>query len=249
MTAALAGKVALVTGAGRRLGRAIAAALGEAGARVALHYHAAAAGAESLAATLCAGRAEAARVFQADLRDAAAAQALPGRVVAEMGRLDALVNSAAVMERQPLGSVTPEAWDAVLDLNLRAYFFTVQGAADALRAARGHVVNVSDLSAHHPWPGYLPHSASKAAVEALTRGLALALAPDVAVNAVAPGAVLLPEGWGADAAADIVRTTPLKRLGRPDDVIGAILYLLGTEYVTGTTLFVDGGRHLRPGER
>jgi pteridine reductase len=244
VTTSLTGKVALVTGAGRRVGRAIAEGLGRAGARVAIHYHSAAAGARELATALSAHDSAVAAVFEADLEDAAAAEALPREVARQMGRLDIVVNSASVMMRQPLGTVTPEAWDKVHHLNLRAYFFVSQGAADALRAARGKLVNISDLSAVEAWPGYLPHATSKAGVETLTRGLARALAPEVCVNAVAPGAVLLPEAWGREEEEAIVRTTPLRRLGSPADVVAAVLYLVTADYVTGTTLVVDGGRHL-----
>ncbi|HEX9691565.1 MAG TPA: SDR family oxidoreductase [Gemmatimonadales bacterium] len=237
----LTGRVALVTGAGRRVGQAIAEAIGAAGARVAIHYHRSDAGAQALAQRLAGAVA-----FQADLRDAHAAQDLPGRVAADMGRLDILVNSASVMERQVFGSVSPEEWDAVMQLNLRAYFFTAQGAAPELRRRHGQIVNISDMSARQPWPGYLVHSASKAAVEHLTRGLAVVLAPEVRVNAVAPGAVLLPDAWGAERREAIVRTTPLGRLGSPTDVAGAVRYLLGAEFTTGTTLTVDGGRYLMP---
>lgn len=248
MTAELTGRVALVTGAGRRVGRAIGEGLGRAGARVAVHYHTSREGAESLVADLNRNRGDVAesQAFQADLRDARAAAELPRRVVEAMGRLDVVVNSASVMVRQPFGTVTPEEWDAVLAINLRAYFFVAQGAADALRASRGKIVNISDLSAFEAWPGYLPHSVSKAGVETLTRGLARVLAPEVCVNAVCPGPVLLPDSWGPDEAQAIVAGTPLKRLGSPADVAEAVLYLVSADYVTGTTLFVDGGRHLAP---
>jgi pteridine reductase len=163
-----------------------------------------------------------------------------------LGRLDVVVNSASVMIRQPFGTVTPQAWDDVLNVNLRAYFFVAQGAFAALKAAHGALINISDLSAIEAWPGYLPHSASKAGVDALTKGLARALAPEVRVNAIAPGAVLLPDEWGEQEAEEIVRTTPLRRLGSPADVVRAVEYLIEADYTTGTTLVVDGGRLLAP---
>jgi pteridine reductase len=237
----LDGKVVLVTGAGRRVGRALAEAMGADGARVAVHYNQSAQGATEVADGLTD-----ARLFQADLRDAEAAQALPARVAEEMGRLDVLINSASVMAHHDFGSITPEGWDAVMQINARAYLFTSQGAAPALTASRGQIVNISDMSARQPWPGYLVHSASKAAVENLTRGLAVVLAPEVRVNAVAPGAVLLPDEWGDDRREEIVRTTPLARLGSPADVVGAVRYLLHADFATGTTVTVDGGRYLEP---
>jgi pteridine reductase len=238
----LAGRVALVTGAGRRLGRAIAAGLGARGMTIAIHHHQSSAGAEELQRDLIAsgGKAE---CFAADLRDAHAARALPGRVVASLGRLDVLVNSAAVMVRLPVAETTPEAWDDIFALNLRAGFFCAQGAAPALKAARGKIINLADIGGLEPWANYAAHSISKAAVVMLTRTLAVALAPEVTVNAIAPGAVLIPDEWNADAARHLERTTPLRRLGAPADIVAAVLYLLeGGDYVTGETLVVDGGR-------
>ncbi len=237
----LDGKVALVTGGGRRVGRAIVEALAGRGASVAIHYHSSSSAAGKLRARL-----DRAATFQADLRDARAAEELPRRVAAELGRLDVVVNSASVMIRQELGSVTPDDWDLVHDTNLRAYFFVAQGAADALEAARGTLINISDLSAIEAWPAYIPHSSSKAGVDALTKGLARAMAPDVRVNAIAPGAVLLPDDWGQAEADEIIRTTPLRRLGSPADVVRAVEYLIDADYTTGTTLVVDGGRLLAP---
>ena len=228
-----------MTGAARRVGRAIAEDLAQGGARVAIHFSASADDAVSVQ------RATGGQLFQADLRDAAAAQALPARVIAGMGRLDVVVNSAAVMLRQPFGEVSPAAWDEVLNLNLRAGFFVAQGAATALRAARGRVVNISDVAGLTPWPAYLPHSVSKAGVEMLTRGLARVLAPEVTVNAIAPGPVLLPDSWTAEAARRTVESTPLGRLGTPADVTAAVRFLLDADYMTGTTLVVDGGQMMR----
>jgi len=237
--------VALVTGAGVRVGAAIARGLAALGCHVAVHYHRSAGpAAETAAAVRAAGRETA--LVQADLADAAAALAVGARVVEALGRLDIVINSAAVMERQPMERVTPESWDRTLDLNLRAPFFVVQGSLDALRRARGQVVNIADVSAYRPWPGYLPHSVSKAGLVMLTRVLARALAPDVRVNAVAPGPVLLPPGWGAEETADTLTRVPLERLGSPSDVVQAVRYLLQSgDFVTGTTLVVDGGELLR----
>lgn len=240
----LRGRVALVTGAGRRLGRAMAAALASRGMTLAIHHHASSAGASELRDEIVrsGGRAV---CFPADLTDASAAQALPQRVVRELGGLDVLVNSAAVMHRLRFDETTPEQWDAILDLNLRSIFFCTQGAAPALRAARGKVVNLADLSGVQPWPGFAAHSISKAGVVMLTKVMARSLAPDVTVNAIAPGAVLVPDEYDADERERLARSTPLRRLGNPADVIAALLYLLeGGDFVTGEVLVVDGGRHL-----
>jgi pteridine reductase len=241
----LRGRVALVTGAGRRLGLAMARALADRGMTLAIHHHASAVGAGALRDEIVA-RGGKARCFAADLADPAAAVELPRRVAAELGRLDVLVNSAAVMRRIPFEETTPEQYDEVLDLNLRSVFFCTQGAAPALRAARGKVVNMADLSGVQPWPGFATHSISKAGVVMLTRVLALALAPEVTVNAIAPGAVLVPEEYDAEERERLARATPLGRLGDPADVTAALLYLLeGGDFVTGEVVTVDGGRHLR----
>lgn len=241
----LAGRVALVTGAGRRLGSAFARALASRGARVALHHNVSAAGAAELAEAIRAAGGEA-ECFAADLTDAAAARALPARVAERFGGLDVLVNSAAVMHHVDFESTTPELYDQVLDLNLRGAFFCAQGAAAHLRAAKGKIVNLADLGGLEPWPGYAAHSVSKAGVVMLTKVLARALAPEVTVNALAPGTVLVPDDYDAATRARLAESTPLRRLGTPDDAVRALLYLLeGGDFVTGEVLVVDGGRILR----
>jgi pteridine reductase len=241
----LRGRVALVTGAGRRLGRAMARGLAERGMTLAIHHHASATGANELREEIL-GAGGRAACFSADLTDAGAARALPQRVVKELGGLDVLVNSAAVMHRLGFEETTPEQWDSILDLNLRSVFFCTQGAAPALRAAHGKVVNLADLGGLQPWPGFAAHSISKAGVIMLTKVMARSLAPDVTVNAIAPGAVLVPDEYDNEERERLVRSTPLRRLGSPSDAVSALLYLLeGGDFVTGEVLVVDGGRHLR----
>lgn len=240
----LHGRVALVTGGGIRVGRALAVALGAQGMHVAVHHHASDAGARETA-RLIADAGGAATLVRADLTDAAAPPRLIDDVVRALGGLDVLVNSAAVMERTPFGAVTAEAWDAMMALNLRAPFFLTQAAAPHLAKARGAVLNIADLAAFETWPAYVPHGISKSGVVQMTRALARVMAPDVRVNAIAPGTVLLPADWTDEDAERMRSTTPLARLGSPDDVVGAALYLLGADYVTGETLIVDGGRHVR----
>ncbi|HEX3273378.1 MAG TPA: SDR family oxidoreductase [Gemmatimonadales bacterium] len=240
----LRGRVALVTGGGRRLGLAMARALAGRGAALAIHYHSSSEGATALRDEIAASGGRAA-CFAADLTDAEAAAELPRRVVRELGGLDVLVNSAAIMDRRSFEATTPAGWDATLDLNLRSVFFCTQGAAPALRAARGKVVNLADLSGLEPWPGFAAHSISKAGVIMLTRVLARVLAPEVTVNAIAPGAVLVPEAYDADERERLARAAPLRRLGSPADVTEALLYLLErADFVTGEVLAVDGGRHI-----
>ena len=241
----LDGAGALVTGAGTRIGQAIAIGLAQSGCDVAIHYHGSADGAEDTArAVRAAGRR--AELFQVDLTDARAARGLAADAARRLERLDVLVNSAAIMVQERLEDVTPESWNATFDLNLRAMFFVSQGAIPPLRRSKGKIVNMADIAGLEPWPGYVPHCISKAGVIMLTKGLARALAPDIAVNAIAPGAVLLPDGWDRQASDHIRETTPLKRLGAPADVVAAVRFLLeSTDYVTGTILVIDGGRLIR----
>jgi len=241
----LRGRNALVTGAGQRIGRAIAYGLIRRGVNVAIHYLRSEHGAK---ATMMEGEVAGVRVamLKADLGDAAAAEALPARAAEALGGgLDVAVLSAATMERRPLAEVTPADWDRVMDVNLRGTFFTAKGAAAVMGERGGAIVALADLAAFQHWRDYPVHSVSKAGLVALTELLAKTLAPRIRVNAVAPGAVLLPEGWDAASRAKLVASTPLGRLGTPDDVVRAVLFLLENDYLTGTTLVVDGGRLLR----
>jgi pteridine reductase len=240
----LLGRVALVTGAGVRLGRAIAVGLGARGARVAVHYNSAAAGGDETAAIIRAAGGEA-RTFGADLSDPAAATALVNTVADAFGGLDVLINSAGIMERHPVAEVTPAIWDKTFAINLRAQFFTSQAAAARMPEQGGVIVNMADLAAFEAWTAYVAHCVSKAGVVALTRALAHALAPRVRVNAVAPGAVLLPEGFDKTFTDRLIFTTPLKHLGSPDDVVRTVIFLIESDYITGETVIVDGGRHVR----
>jgi pteridine reductase len=237
-------RVALVTGAGHRVGRAIALGLARNGVRVAVHYNETADGAHEVAETIRANGGDAFAIG-ADLRDPAAAGRLVDETAAHWGVLDVLVNSAGIMRKTPVADVTPADWDAVFAVNLRAPFFVAQAAARVMGDRGGVIVNISDLAGLETWRDYIPHGISKAGVIQMTRALAHALAPHIRVNAIAPGAVLLPAVWDEAAAAHLVATTPLRRLGSPEDVVGAVLYLIQADYVTGDTLVVDGGRHVR----
>ncbi len=240
----LAGRLALVTGAGHRVGRAIAEGLAARGMHVAVHYNASEAPARETAHSIAALglRAE---VFQSNLAERGAPAALVGAVSDTMGEIAVLVNSAAVMVRTPWDTVTESEWDDMFALNLRAAFFVAQAAALRMSERGGAIVNIADLAAFETWPDYVPHGITKAGVVQMTRALARVLAPSIRVNAVAPGAVLLPAAW-KDADGDRLNaTTPLHRLGSPADVVGAVLYLLDADYVTGETIIVDGGRHVR----
>ena len=240
----LTDRIALVTGAGRRVGRAIATALGSRGMHVAVHFNASASGARETAKEIerAGGKAT---LFQADLSQPAMPRTLVDEVAASLGALDVLVNSAAIMQRTPLDSITPAEWDAMFAINSRAPFFASIAARRHMAARGGAIVNIADLAALETWPAYIPHGLSKAVVVQMTRNLARTLAPSVRVNAVAPGVIMLPEGWSAETGERLRQTTPLKRLGSVNDVVGAVIYLLEADYVTGETIVVDGGRHIR----
>ncbi|MEP6620704.1 MAG: SDR family oxidoreductase [bacterium] len=240
----MSGRVALVTGAGRRVGRAIAVALGAKGMRVIVHYNESADGAlETVRLIESAGGSAA--IAKGDLTDTTACEALVDAVARDHGELHTLVNSAAVMVRTPIGEVTANAWDAMFALNTRAPFFLSQRAAPHLRVARGCIVNIADMAAFETWKGYVPHGMTKAAIVQMTRALAHALAPEIRVNAIAPGVVLLPEGFDEASAEHLRRSTPLQRFGTPEDVAQAVLYLIAADFVSGEIIRVDGGRHVR----
>lgn len=239
----LAGRVALVTGAGHRVGRALAVALGARGMRVGVHFRSDSDQAEATCRLVEQAGGEA-HPFRANLADADAPAQTVDAVARHFGAFDVLINSAAVMVRTPVGEVTTDEWDAMFAINLRAPFFCAQAAA-ARMPESGAIVNIADLAAYETWPAYVPHGITKAGVVQMTRALARVLAPRIRVNAIAPGAVLLPDGWDAASSERLRDTTPLGRHGSPDDVARAMLYLLDADFVTGETLIVDGGRHVR----
>jgi pteridine reductase len=243
-TRPLAGRVALVTGAGIRVGRAIALGLATAGADIAVHFRGSAAGADDVCRAV-AGLGGRAFPFRADLSDPEAAEGLVPRVLAAAGRLDFLVHSAANFLRAPLAESTLEVWNAAFDLNVRAAFLLARAAAFELGSRRGRIVLVSDDLASHPVRGYVAHAASKAAVEGLVRALAVELAPEVSVNGVAPGTVLVPEATPPEDAARWARQVPAKRNGSAEDVAAAVVFFCaGPNFVTGQILHVDGGKSL-----
>ena len=240
----LLGRCALVTGAGHRVGRAIAVALGARGMRVAVHYHAAADGARQTLRQIEEAGGEGS-IMSADLTRPESAAELVLCATSTFGGLDVLINSAAVMARTPFGAITADQWDGIMALNLRAPFLLAQAAAPYLRMTRGAIVNVADLAAFETWPAYLPHGISKSGLVHMTRSLARILAPEVRVAGVAPGTVMLPDDWNAEAEEHLRKTTPLGRMGNPDDVTKAVIFILESDYLTGETIIVDGGRHVR----
>jgi pteridine reductase len=239
----LRGRVALVTGGAHRLGRAITLALGRAGANVAIHYHRSEQQAAAVRDELTALGVEAALV-PGDLAVVAEAERVVDAAIGQWGRLDLLVNNAGIWGSSRLGSVSQERWDELMNTNARSVFFTSQRASAALRMARGAIVNIADVGALRPWRNHTPYLVSKGAVVTLTQALAKDLAPDVRVNAVAPGPVLLPDDWTPEQAERAAGSVLLRRVGSAEDVAGAVVYLAQADYVTGVILPVDGGQRL-----
>lgn len=240
----LQGKRALVTGAAVRVGRAIALALGEAGCDVAVHYRTSSAEAERTAAEL---RALGVRAPLVQGDQGLAPEAIVLEAAAALGGLDLLVCSASAFEQLPAESISRAQFEAMLAANLVGPFFLMQAAHPHLRAARGSIVNLVDLcGTTQAWRGYAHYAASKAGLAQLTRQLALEWAPEVRVNAVAPGTVLFPESMPGEERARIERRIPLGHAGTPEDVARAVLYLAAAPFVSGQVLAVDGGRSVAP---
>lgn len=239
---ALAGRVALVTGAGKRLGRAIALHLARTGADVVVHHRASESEARVVVAEIeKMGRR--ALAIGANLESVGEIRGMIERAGADFGRLDVLVNSAATFFHTRFEETSEQIWDAALDTNLKAPFFCAQAAAPLLKKSRGAIINMADVGGLIGWTGYIPHSVSKAGMVMLTRCLAKALAPDVRVNAIAPGTISFPDD-APEVEAEYVRLAPLRRTGTPEEVCEAVSYLIGAEFVTGHVLVIDGGRTL-----
>lgn len=246
MSAALAGRVALVTGGAVRVGRALSVACAEAGLDVAVHYRSSAGPAREAVeeCRACGVRAEA---VGGDLATAAGCHGVVAAAADALGRVDVLVSSAANFLAVPFEETTEEHLDAAFAVNLKAPFVLAQTVAPGMRARGfGRIVNIGDVAGLEPWPRFTAHCVAKAGLVMLTKALAQELAPEITVNAIAPGPVLMPEGSSEAAIERSRRKTVLGRIGSPDDVAGALAYLLGADYVTGHTLVVDGGRLVRP---
>ena len=238
--------VALITGAGRRVGAVIARSLHAAGYDLALHYRRSAADARALADELEQQRADSTLLLQAKLADLPALPTMIEQLLAHYGRLDALVNNASAFFPTPLGNATPQQWNELFASNAQAPFFLSQAAIPSLREARGGIVNLIDIYAERPLAEHTVYCMAKAALAAMTRSLALELGPEVRVNGVAPGAVMWPsDGKPYNDRQAMLARTPLQRAGMPEDVAGAVLWLLrDAPFVTGQIIRVDGGRTL-----
>ncbi|MCZ6691979.1 MAG: SDR family oxidoreductase [Planctomycetota bacterium] len=241
----LQGRISLVTGAARRLGREVALGLARRGSRVGVHYHRSEREAIELVGEIRKAGGEA-EPFGADLRDAEACRRLIEMVATHFGTVDILVNNASTFIRTPLEEASEEDWDNLLSVNLKAPFFCSQAAGALMKkGGAGKIINLADVAALRPWKEYIPYSVAKAGLVALTKGLAKALAPEVQVNAIAPGTILPPEGTSVEEQERWARATPLGRLGKTSELVDAVLFLLeGGDFITGEVLSLDGGRHL-----
>ena len=237
----LRGKVTLVTGGAVRVGRVIALALAREGADVAVGYHRSGVAARRTVSELRSLGVRAV-ALRADLGKPAEARGVIAAVVRRLGRIDVLVNNAAMFFRTPLATTTPAQFDRLIAVNLRGAFFCSQAAARAMGRRGGRIINIADVGATRAWPGYIAYGLSKAGVVMLTKGLAAALAPGIQVNAVGPGLVLLPAGFPRESSRRLAARIPMRRHGAAEDVAAAVTFFASCpDYSTGQILYVDGG--------
>ena len=240
-------KTVLITGGAKRVGAAICRRLHGAGANLMLHYRASAGEARLLQAELNHTRPKSVSLIQADLLDLNKLPSVVEQTLQAFGRLDALVNNASTFFPTTVGEITEASWNDLIGTNLQVPLFLAQAAAPALRKAQGAIVNLSDIHAERPLKNYVVYSIAKSGLAGLTRSLARELAPEVRVNAVAPGPILWPDDESFDELSRqrIISHTPLKREGTPDDIARAVHFLLAdANYITGETINVDGGRNM-----
>jgi len=246
------GKVALVTGGASRVGGAVTLGLARAGADVVIHYNTSSGPAEEVAAEASQLGVEAVTV-QAGLGDAQGARALGEAVEASVAGVDVLVHAASPFIESPLQDLTLPTWRLVMGVVVESFLWTVQRFGLQMKErGQGAIITILDLGAFQPWPRFLAHGVAKSALWALTRSLAVELAPEVQVNAVVPGPVLPPPAYSEEKIAEGAQNTLLERWGDPQDVVEAVLFLVRSNYVTGEALFVDGGErwaHRRSGAR
>ena len=241
------GKSVLITGGAKRVGAAICRRLHGAGANLMLHYRSSAGEARLLQSELNHVRQDSVALIQADLLDLAKLPAIVEQTLATFGRLDALVNNASSFFQTPVGEISSSDWEDLIGTNLRAPLFLAQAAATALRKTQGTIINITDIHAERPLKNFVVYSVAKAGLVGLTRSLARELAPEIRVNAVAPGPIQWPDDESFDELSRqrIISHTPLRREGSPEDIAKAVHYLaVDAGYVTGETINVDGGRHV-----
>ena len=240
----LKNKVALVTGAGRRIGRAIALDLAAHGISVAVHYRTSQSEAEAVVSEITTSGRKA-QTFRANLEHVAEIEQMVSEILDAFGRIDVLVNSASVFAPTPLEQITERDWDANLDTNLKAPFFLSKFAGAAMRKqGAGKIINLGDWAGIRPYKDYLPYSVSKSALIGLTKALAKELAPEVQVNCIALGMVIPPENYTKEEVERLVNRTLTKKMGAPEDVARAVIFFCETDFATGAVLKLEGGRLL-----
>lgn len=242
----LQNKVVLITGGAVRLGRAITLELSKRNALICCHYHSSFEQAEQLKKEVEEGGGKI-LLFGQDLSSAQQAELLASQVLAQTGRVDVLINNAAIFFKTPFGQVTESDWDRLFNVNLKSVFFLSQKIGLQMKKQKqGKIINIGDSGAIHPFPSYLPYSISKAGIMALTVGLARTLAPEVQVNCVNPGPVLMPASFPEKEKQYAIEQTLLKREGSPEDVARTVRFLIEeSDFITGTCVNVDGGRAVR----
>lgn len=240
----LNGKVALVTGGAKRIGKAIVLALAARGCKLVVHYHTAQTEAEATVREVHAAGQEAI-ALHADITQEAAVDRMIEAAVARFGRIDILVNNAAVFFRTPVDTLTVEEWERVMEVNLTGTFLCAQKIGLRMREwGWGHIINMADVAGLRPWADYIPYSVSKACVITFTQGLALELAPQVMVNAIVPGPVLFQDGTPDEVQRREIDKTLVKRAGTPEEVAEVVVFVAESDYSTGSLFHVDGGRSL-----
>lgn len=236
--------VALVTGAARRIGAVICQRLHQQGYRIVLHYGQSATEATELAASLNALQANSAITTQADLLVNKDREQLIEQSIQQWGRIDLLVNNASTFYPKSIAETTEAVWNDLMGSNLKAPFFLAQGLADALKKQQGAIINIVDIHSQRPLKGYPVYSAAKAGLAMITQALAKELAPEIRVNGISPGPILLPEGDNQGATTNLMEKTPLQRMGCPDDIADTVIFLAKQNYITGQIIAVDGGKSL-----
>lgn len=238
--------VVFITGGAIRVGRAIALRLGSCGADLILHYNRSKADAVRLQKLIQKKYGRRVDLIQGNLSKVGEVRRIAKEVWQRRGRLDAVINNASTFYPTPLGKVTEEQWEDLFSINVRAPFFLNEYLGLKMKArGKGKIINIADWSALQPYTQYVPYCASKAALIAVSQGMAKTLAPEVQVNTILPGPVLWPKELNAKVKASVIQKTPLQRIGTPEDIAQAAEYLItGSDFMTGTLLHVDGGRHL-----
>ncbi|NMH58769.1 pteridine reductase [Alteromonas ponticola] len=238
--------VALITGAAKRIGKTMATSLHEAGYRVIVHYHASSDAAATLKTQLNAKRADSAEIMQADLCNVKEVESMATQALACFGKVDVLINNASAFYPTPLGEINQTVWDELIGSNVKGALFLAQALKATLQHQNGCIINLTDMHIDRPLPAYSVYCLAKSALSSLTRSLATELAPAVRVNAIAPGPILWPEReMSSDEKAQLINTVPLKRLGTPEAIANAMQFLIQADYITGQTLYVDGGRSVQ----